>query len=90
MDVKYVANLAKIKLTSEEADKLQLQLENILSFFKELESLNTENVQPLSHVLDVKNVFREDVPKESINKKEILELAPEKNDDFIKVPKVVG
>ncbi len=90
MDVKYVANLAKIKLTSEEADKLQLQLENILAFFKELEGLNTENVQPLSHVLDVKNVFREDVPKESINKKEILELAPEKNDDFIKVPKVVG
>ena len=90
MDVKYVANLANIKLTSEEADKLQLQLENIFSFFKDLESLNTENVQPLSHVLDVKNVFREDMPRESINKKEVLELAPEKNDDFIKVPKVIG
>jgi len=90
MDVKYVANLAKIKLTSEEADKLQLQLDNILSFFKDLENLNTENIEPLSHVLDVKNVFRDDNPKVSISKEEILDLAPEKNDDFIKVPKVIG
>jgi aspartyl-tRNA(Asn)/glutamyl-tRNA(Gln) amidotransferase subunit C len=90
MDVKYVAELAKIKLTPEEADKLQLQLDNILSFFKELENLNTDNIEPLSHVLDVKNVFREDIPRESINKKEILDLAPQKNDDFVKVPKVVG
>jgi aspartyl-tRNA(Asn)/glutamyl-tRNA(Gln) amidotransferase subunit C len=77
-------------LTPEEADKLQLQLDNILSFFKELENLNTDNIEPLSHVLDVKNVFREDIPRESINKKEILDLAPQKNDDFVKVPKVVG
>ena len=90
MDVKYVANLAKIKLTPEEADKLQLQLDNILSFFKDLENLNTENIEPLSHILDVKNVFRDDNPKTSISKEEILDLAPEKNDDFIKVPKVIG
>ncbi len=90
MDVKYVAELAKIKLTPDEADKLQLQLDNILYFFKDLENLNTENIEPLSHVLDVKNVFREDNPKVSISKQEILNLAPQKNDDFIKVPKVVG
>jgi aspartyl-tRNA(Asn)/glutamyl-tRNA(Gln) amidotransferase subunit C len=90
MDVKYVAELAKIKLTPEEANKLQLQLDNIFSFFKELENLNTDNIEPLSHVLDVKNVFREDIPRESINKKEILDLAPQKNDNFVKVPKVVG
>ena len=90
MDVKYVAELAKIKLTPEEAKKLQLQLDNILYFFKDLENLNTENIEPLSHVLDVKNVFREDVPRDSISKQDILNLAPQKDDDFIKVPKVVG
>ncbi len=90
MDVKYVAELAKIKLTPEEAEKLQLQLDNILCFFKDLENLNTENIEPLSHVLDVKNVFREDVPRDSISKQDILNLAPQKDDDFIKVPKVVG
>ena len=90
MDVKYVAELAKIKLTPEEADKLQLQLDNILSFFKDLENLDTKNIEPLSHVLDVKNVFREDEPKNSISKEKVLNLAPQKKDDFIKVPKVVG
>jgi aspartyl/glutamyl-tRNA(Asn/Gln) amidotransferase C subunit len=90
MDVKYVAELAKIKLTPEEAEKLQLQLDNILSFFKDLENLDTKGVEPLSHVLDVKNVFREDIPRESIDKHKILELAPQKNSDFVKVPKVVG
>ena len=90
MDVKYAAELARIKLTAEEAQELQGQLEIILSFFKDLESLATENVEPLSQVLDVKNVFRQDLPKKSLDKQEILKLAPRKNGDFIKIPRAIG
>jgi aspartyl-tRNA(Asn)/glutamyl-tRNA(Gln) amidotransferase subunit C len=89
MDIKYVADLANIKLTDEEAHKLQLQLDNILTFFKNLEELNTKEVESLSHVLDLKNVYREDDIKPSINKQDILNLAPQKDNNYVKVSKVV-
>jgi aspartyl/glutamyl-tRNA(Asn/Gln) amidotransferase C subunit len=89
MDIKYVADLANIKLTDAEAQKLQLQLNNILTFFKNLEELDTKEIEALSHVLDIKNVYREDKPQPSIDKQDILNLAPRKDANCVKVPKVV-
>ncbi len=89
MDVKYVANLARINLSADEARKLQRQLEDILSFFKNLQEVDTSKTPPCSHVLPIKNIFRKDEAKNSLKKEQVLENAPEKNKDFTIVPKVI-
>ena len=62
-EVKHVANLARLAITEEEAEKLTNELDAIISFAEQLNELDTENVEPTSHVLDMKNIFREDVSK---------------------------
>lgn len=89
MDVKYVADLARIKLSSEQIKKLDTQFKAMLSFFKNLEELETKNIEPCSHVLPLKNVFREDIVKSSLNVGEVIKNAPQKAKGFIKVPRVI-
>lgn len=89
MDVKYVANLARINLSADESKKLQRQLEDILSFFKNLQEVDTARTPPCSHVLPIKNIFREDEARDSLKKGQVLENAPEKDKDFTIVPKVI-
>ena len=60
MDVKYVAELAKIELNSKQIKKLDSQFKDMLSFFKNLEEVDTQDVEPCAHVLPIKNVLRED------------------------------
>ena len=72
-EVKHVANLARLAITEEEAEKLTNQLDAIISFAEQLNELDTENVEPTSHVLDMKNVMREDVSKPGLPVEEVLE-----------------
>ena len=58
--VEHVANLARLNLTNEEKEKYTSQLNGILNFFEKLKHLDTTNVEPTSHVMDVYNVMRED------------------------------
>ena len=60
-EVKYVANLARLAITEEEAEKFTNQLDAIIAFAEQLNELDTDNVEPTSHVLDIKNVMREDI-----------------------------
>ncbi len=89
-DVEYVASLARLEFSTEEKEKLAHELNEILKYVEQLNELNTENVEPLSHVIELNNVFREDVVKRSILPEEALKNAPAKNDKFFKVPKVIG
>jgi aspartyl-tRNA(Asn)/glutamyl-tRNA(Gln) amidotransferase subunit C len=84
--VKHVANLARLAITEEEADKFTKQLDAIISFAEQLEELDTENVEPTYHVLDMKNVLREDIPEKGLDQAEVLKNAPEHQDGQIKVP----
>ena len=88
-DVKKVAELAKLKISEEEIDKFTVQFNEILKYFNKLNELDTENVEPTSHVLDLKNVFREDMVKESLDREEVLKNAPVTDGEHIKVPKVI-
>ena len=72
-EVKHVANLARLAITEEEAEKLTNDLDAIISFAEELNELDTENVEPTSHVLDMKNIFREDVSKPGLTSRRSLE-----------------
>lgn len=88
-DVEKVAKLAKLKFTEEEKEKFTQQLAQIVSYVEKLKELDTEGVEPTSHVLDIKNVFREDKVKESLSQEEALANAPSKKNSYFSVPKVI-
>ena len=89
-DVEHVAALARLSFTDEEKQKLTGELNAILAYMEELNSLDTSAVAPLSHVIDVKDVFREDVHVPSLPREEALKNAPSATDKFFRVPKVIG
>ena len=89
MDVKYVAELAKIKLNPAQIKKLESQFSDILSFFKNLEEIDTKEVVPCAHILPLKNVLREDAVKPSLKAEDVLRNAPGKEKNFFRVPRVI-
>ena len=89
-DVEHVAALAKLSLTDEEKATLTTQLNDILRYMEQLNTLDTSSVEPLAHVFDLPNVFREDELRPGLTREEALRNAPAKNEKFFKVPKVIG
>lgn len=87
--VKHVANLARLAITEEETEKFTNQLDAIISFAEQLNEINTDGVEPTSHVLDMKNVMREDIPQEGLPQSEVLKNAPEHQDGQVKVPSIM-
>ena len=88
-DVRYVARLSRLDVTDEEATKYTQQLSSILSYIEQLNALDTKNVEPLTHVLDMKNVFRKDEVKPSLTQAEVLSNAPDPQSGHFKVPKIM-
>ncbi len=88
-EVERVAKLARLLVSEEEKDVLATQLSSILTYVGKLNELNTEGVEPLSHVIDIKNVSREDKTRESLSQDLALSNAPEKRDGFFRVPKII-
>jgi len=89
-DVEYVAKLARLSLTAAEKEKFAEQLDAILEHMDELNKLDTTNVMPTSHAIVMKNVFRDDEVRKSDVIDEIISNAPEKENRFFKVNKVLG
>jgi aspartyl-tRNA(Asn)/glutamyl-tRNA(Gln) amidotransferase subunit C len=89
-DVEHIAKLAKLEFTDAEKEKFTHQMNQILEYMDQLNSLDTSNVEPLSHVIELSNVFRMDEVKPGVSTEEALKNAPEKNEHFFKVPKVIG
>ena len=88
-DVKYIAGLARLYLKNDEIDSLTSNLEDILDYINKLEKLDVSNVEPTSHVLPLKNVYREDVVKPSLPQKEALEIAISEHKGSFKVPQII-
>ena len=88
-DVQHVAKLARLQLSPEEEATFTEQMNAILQYAEKLNELDTENVKPTTHVLQVSNVMREDVVKESLSQEEALLNAPEEEDGHFKVPAVL-
>lgn len=88
-DVQHVAKLARLQLSPEEEGTFTEQMNAILQYAEKLNELDTENVKPTTHVLQVSNVMREDVVKESLTQEEALLNAPEDEDGHFKVPAVL-
>jgi aspartyl-tRNA(Asn)/glutamyl-tRNA(Gln) amidotransferase subunit C len=88
-EVEHVAKLARLELAEVEKDKLIDQLSNILTYVETLNGLDTTGVEPTSHVLDIKNVMRDDVSAPSLPQEQALANAPEKAAGHFKVPKII-
>ncbi len=88
-DVETVAGLARLYFTDEEKDDMAGVLNNILEYFDKLSELDTKHVEPLTHILPVQNVMRDDVVKESFDQETALANAPKHDRGHFVIPKVI-
>lgn len=89
-DVAQVAKLARLILTDEELDRATRQLGDILDHARDMAALDLEGVEPTSHPYPLRNVFRDDVPLASLERDEVLAVAPVAEDGMFRVPPVIG
>lgn len=87
-EIKWIAHLSRLELKNEELLVASTQLSSILNYINQLQEVNTDNVEPLAHALEVSNVFREDALKESLNVNEALANAPDRQGNFYGVPAI--
>ena len=85
--IEYVSILAKLELSEEEREQAKTDMSRMLEYIDKLGELNTEDVEPMSHVFPVENVFREDVITNSDIREQLLSNAPEQKDGMFMVPK---
>ncbi|WP_438349129.1 Asp-tRNA(Asn)/Glu-tRNA(Gln) amidotransferase subunit GatC [Paenibacillus sp. FA6] len=88
-DVQHVAKLARLNLNSEEELVFTEQLNAILQYAEKLDGLDTEGVEPTTHVLHLSNVMREDEERESLSIEKVFANAPEVEDGQFKVPAIL-
>ena len=84
-----LAELARLNLNEAEAKKMQEDLSKMLKFVDQLNAVNTDNVEPLTYINDTTNVLRKDEVEQIISREEALKNVPQKNSDYILVPKVI-
>ena len=89
-EVLYVADLARLNLAEAAIEKFAGQIGEILEYVDKLNEVNTEGVKPTSHAISLTNAFREDEPREHLDREKALANAPEKEAGSFIVPKVVG
>lgn len=88
-ELQRVAALARLRLTAEEEGRLTDQLDKILQYMAKLNQLDTSHVEPMAHVVDIINAFREDRVINQPDPEALLANAPERDDGFFKVPKII-
>ena len=87
--IDYVGILAKLELSSEEKEQAKKDMGRMLDYIDKLNELDTEAVEPMSHVFPVSNVFREDEVANGDEHEKILANAPKVKDNSFQVPKTV-
>lgn len=84
-----MAVLARLDLSADDLEKLTGQLDSILGYVDKLNELDTEGVEPMSHAVDVVNAMRPDRAVNRPHTEALLRNAPAREDDFIRVPKII-
>ena len=88
--IEYVGILAKLELSEQEKEEAKTDMEKMLDYIDTLNELDTEGIEPMSHVFPVSNVFREDVVTNGDGSEDTVANAPLKKDNSFKVPKTIG
>ncbi len=88
-DVEYVAGLAQLILDDDSKERLVHEMGDILNYMDALNELDTEDIEPMMHVLDLANVYREDEVKKSLSKEDVFKNAPKSEGDYFLVPRIL-
>ncbi|RKU09453.1 Asp-tRNA(Asn)/Glu-tRNA(Gln) amidotransferase subunit GatB [Candidatus Poribacteria bacterium] len=88
-DVQHVATLARLEFNEVDVEQFTHQLARILDYIGKLNELDTTDVPPTSHPLPLRNVVKEDVAKSSYDRDTVLEGAPNAEEGYFEVPKVI-
>ena len=84
-----LAHLARLEFQGDKKEKIKEDLEKILGFCEQLNSVNTDGIEPLIYLSNATNKLREDIVITDITKRDALKNAPKKDSDFFRVPKVI-
>jgi aspartyl-tRNA(Asn)/glutamyl-tRNA(Gln) amidotransferase subunit C len=85
----HVARLARLTLSDAEADRLREQLGKLLDYMKQLDRLDTRDVVPTSHAVDVGTPFRDDTVRPFGDREALLRNAPDRAGDYFRVPRII-
>jgi len=89
-EVMYVASLARLDPAGDEIDRLASQIGDILLYIETLNQVDTTGVPPTAHIIGINNAFRGDVPGRHLDRDAALSNAPESEDGFFVVPRIIG
>ncbi len=84
-----VSQLARLELTGDEKNEFSGQLSDILNYVEKIKELDTNIIPPTDHIVDLKNVFREDRAVETMDRKKIYSMAPEFRENCFVVPRII-
>jgi aspartyl-tRNA(Asn)/glutamyl-tRNA(Gln) amidotransferase subunit C len=84
-----LANLARLKFNEQEKKEIKNDLQRMIAFVEKLQEVDTSGTEPLLHMTEAMNVYREDEVKHSMSKQQALTNAPSADDNYFKVPKVI-
>ena len=88
-EAKHIVKLARLSLSEEELSTYSGQLNTIIGYVEQLNTLDTSGIEPTSHVLPINNVMRDDTQAPSLSDEEALKNAPDPADNFYRVPKII-
>ena len=88
-EIRKIEKLSKLEFKDEEIEKFTSQMNEILDYMQQLNEINTDNLEPLYHVIEPGNVLRDDEVKPSYPLEDMLKNTPIKSDGFIIVPRVI-
>ncbi len=89
MDIDHAAMLARLHIKQSEKELFAGQVQSIINYIEKLNELDTTSVEPTAHILPINNVFREDSLRESLPRNKALQNAPQKDEDFYRVPRII-
>jgi aspartyl-tRNA(Asn)/glutamyl-tRNA(Gln) amidotransferase subunit C len=88
--IERTAGLARLRLSAAEAEAMESTLNKVFQYIDQLHEVNTDGVAPLHHVLDMVNVMDPDKPHTCLSREEALENAPDRTEEFFRLPRVVN
>ena len=88
-EVEHVARLARLELSDADKERMRRELDGILSYIDKLRALDTDGVEPTAYAVPMTNVMREDLPRPSFPRDEMLANAPDRSGELFRVPKII-
>jgi aspartyl-tRNA(Asn)/glutamyl-tRNA(Gln) amidotransferase subunit C len=88
-EVEHVARLARLELGPAEKERMRRELDGILSYIDKLRALDTDGVEPTSHAVPIVNVMRDDLPRPSFPREDMLANAPDPAGELFRVPRII-